>query len=85
MKQFKRIFEIYLKEQEDHVGCKVSNEFELDASIIAGSMIAILEAVLSQLDDSEQIEFEKEVVELFHVMLPGRFDFLSKETLDEDE
>ena len=82
---FTTIFEILLRNQGEQVGCFVASDFELNAAVVAGSMIAILEAVLSQLDDCDQIETEQEILTLFAAMVQERHAFTHKEPLDDDE
>lgn len=82
---FTTIFEILLRNQGEQVGCFVASDFELNAAVVAGSMIAILEAVLSQLDDCDQIETEQEILTLFTAMVQERHAFTHKEPLDDDE
>jgi hypothetical protein len=82
---YKQIFEILLRNQGEQVGCYIASDFELDAAVVAGSMIAILEAVLSQLNDCDQIGTEQEILALFAEMVQERHAFVHKETLDDDE
>lgn len=83
--EFTTIFKILLRNQGEQVGCFIASDFELDAAVVAGSMIAILEAVLSQLDDCDQIETEQEILTLFAAMVQERHAFVHKEPLEDDE
>jgi len=83
--EFTTIFKILMRNHGDQVGCFVASDFELNSAVVAGSMIAILEAVLSQLDDCDQIETEQEIVTLFTKMLDERHAFVTKEPLEDDE
>jgi len=82
-KSLTKIFEILLKDQGDQVGCIVTSDFDLQSEIVAGSMVAILEAVLGQLDDSIQIETEEQILSLFQEMVAERHNFTYKEPIDD--
>ena len=83
--EFTTIFKILMRNHGDQVGCCIASDFEMDAAVVAGSMISILEAVLSQLDDCEQIETEQEIITLFTKMLDERHAFVTKESLEDEE
>jgi len=83
--EFTTIFKILMRNHGDQVGCYVASDFEMNSAVVAGAMIAILEAVLSQLDDCEQIETEQEIVTLFAKMLEERHAFVTKELLEDEE
>jgi len=83
--EFTTIFKILIRNHGDQVGCCIASDFEMDSAVVAGAMISILEAVLSQLDDCDQIETEQEIVTLFTEMLDERHAFVTKETLEDEE
>lgn len=82
---FTTIFEILLQNGNDRVGCSITSDFDMDVTVIAGAMVAILDAVLNQLDDCDQIQAEQQIVALFNEMVEERHAYTSKEILEDDD
>ncbi len=58
--------------------CRQINTASLDPAIVAGMCVSIIDFMVSKLEDHKQLEFEKEILNLFNLIVENRHDFTSK-------
>jgi hypothetical protein len=58
--------------------CRQINTASLDPAIVAGMCVSIIDFMVSKLEDHKQLEFEKEILNLFNLIAENRHDFTSK-------
>ena len=46
--------------------------------MIAGMCVSIIDFMISRLEDHKQVEFEKEIINLFNLIVENRHDFTNK-------
>lgn len=55
------------------------DKVQLNPQIVAGMMTSLLDAVINEIPENEQIEWEKSIVDYFNIMVDRRFDLSYKE------
>jgi hypothetical protein len=58
--------------------CRQINTASLDPAMIAGMCVSIIDFMISRLEDHKQVEFEKEIINLFNLIVENRHDFTNK-------
>lgn len=74
---FLPVFEVGIVDQE-LPACRQVNTASLDPAIVAGMCVSIIDFMVSKLEDHKQLEFEKEILNLFNLIVENRHDFTSK-------
>ena len=74
---FLPVFEVGIVNQE-LPACRQINTASLDPAIVAGMCVSIIDFMVSKLEDHKQLEFEKEILNLFNLIVESRHDFTSK-------
>ena len=74
---FLPVFEVGIVDQE-LPACRQINTASLDPAIVAGMCVSIIDFMVSKLEDHKQLEFEKEILNLFNLIVENRHDFTSK-------
>ena len=74
---FLPVFEVGIVNQE-LPACRQVNTASLDPAIVAGMCVSIIDFMVSKLEDHKQLEFEKEILNLFNLIVENRHDFTSK-------
>jgi len=74
---FNPVFEVGLANDE-LPACRQINTAKLDPAIVAGMCVSIIDFMVSKLEDHKQLEFEKEILNLFNLIVENRHDFTSK-------
>jgi hypothetical protein len=74
---FLPVFEVGVVD-EQLPACRQINTASLDPAIIAGMCVSIIDFMISKLEDHKQLEFEKEILNLFNLIVENRHDFTSK-------
>lgn len=58
--------------------CRQINTAKIDPAIVAGMCVSIIDFTVSKIEDSKQIEFEKEILNLFNFIAQNRHGITSK-------
>jgi hypothetical protein len=58
--------------------CRQINTASLDPAIVAGMCVSIIDFMVSRIEDHKQLEFEKEILNLFNLIVENRHDFTNK-------
>jgi hypothetical protein len=58
--------------------CRQLNRASIDPAIAAGMCVSIVDSIISKIEDSKQIEFEKEMISLFNFIVENRHGITSK-------
>jgi hypothetical protein len=74
---FLPVFEVGIVD-EQMPACRQINTASLDPAIVAGMCVSIIDFMVSKLEDHKQLEFEKEILNLFNLIAENRHDFTSK-------
>lgn len=74
---FLPVFEVGIV-NEELPACRQINTASLDPSMVAGMCVSIIDLMVSRLEDHKQLEFEKEILNLFNLIVEKRHDFTSK-------
>ncbi len=74
---FLPVFEVGIV-NEELPACRQINTASLDPAIVAGMCVSIIDFMVSKLEDHKQLEFEKEILNLFNLIVENRHDFTSK-------
>ena len=74
---FLPVFEVGIVD-EQLPACRQINTASLDPAIVAGMCVSIIDFMVSKLEDHKQLEFEKEILNLFNFIVENRHDFTSK-------
>jgi hypothetical protein len=74
---FLPVFEVGIVD-EQMPACRQINTASLDPAIVAGMCVSIIDFMVSKLEDHKQLEFEKEILNLFNLIVENRHDFTSK-------
>jgi hypothetical protein len=74
---FLPVFEVGVVD-EQLPACRQINTASLDPAIVAGMCVSIIDFMVSKLEDHKQLEFEKEILNLFNLIVENRHDFTSK-------
>jgi hypothetical protein len=74
---FLPVFEVGIVNNE-MPACRQVNSASLDPAIIAGMCVSIIDFMISKLEDHKQLEFEKEILNLFNLIIENRHSFTSK-------
>jgi len=74
---FLPVFEVGIVDQE-LPACRQINTASLDPATVAGMCVSIIDFMVSKLEDHKQLEFEKEILNLFNLIVENRHDFTSK-------
>lgn len=74
---FLPVFEVGIV-NEELPACRQINTASLDPAIVAGMCVSIIDFMVSRLEDHKQLEFEKEILNLFNLIVENRHDFTSK-------
>ncbi len=74
---FLPVFEVGIVD-EQLPACRQINTASLDPAIVAGMCVSIIDFMVSKLEDHKQLEFEKEILNLFNLIVENRHDFTSK-------
>ena len=74
---FLPVFEVGIVNNE-MPACRQVNSASLDPAIIAGMCVSIIDFMVSKLEDYKQLEFEKEILNLFNLIIENRHSFTSK-------
>jgi hypothetical protein len=74
---FLPVFEVGIVD-EQLPACRQINTASLDPAIVAGMCVSIIDFMVSKLEDHKQLEFEKEILNLFNLIVENRHDFTNK-------
>jgi len=74
---FTPVFEVGLA-NEELPACRQINTAKLDPAIVAGMCVSIIDFTISKIEDSKQIEFEKEILNLFNYIVENRHGITSR-------
>lgn len=74
---FLPVFEVGVVD-EQLPACRQINTASLDPAIVAGMCVSIIDFMVSKLEDHKQLEFEKEILNLFNLIVENRHDFTNK-------
>jgi hypothetical protein len=74
---FSPIFEVGLANSE-MPACRQLNTASLDPAMVAGMCVSIVDFVVSKVEDNKQIDFEKEIINLFNFIVENRHSITSK-------
>lgn len=74
---FNPVFEVGLA-NEELPACRQVNTAKLDPAIVAGMCVSIIDFTISKIEDSKQIEFEKEILNLFNYIVENRHGITSR-------
>lgn len=74
---FTPVFEVGLANDE-LPACRQINTAKLDPAIVAGMCVSIIDFTISKIEDSKQIEFEKEILNLFNYIVENRHGITSR-------
>jgi len=74
---FNPVFEVGLANDE-LPACRQINTAKLDPAIVAGMCVSIIDFTISKIEDSKQIEFEKEILNLFNYIVENRHGITSR-------
>jgi hypothetical protein len=74
---FLPVFEVGIVD-EQLPACRQINTASLDPAIVAGMCVSIIDFMVSKLEDHKQLEFEKEILNLFNLIVENRHNFTSK-------
>jgi hypothetical protein len=58
--------------------CRQINTASLDPAIVAGMCVSIIDFMVSRIEDHKQLEFEKEILNLFNLIVENRHNFTNK-------
>ena len=73
---FLPVFEVGIVD-EQLPACRQINTASLDPAIVAGMCVSIIDFMISKLEDDKQLEFEKEILNLFNLIVENRHSFTS--------
>ena len=79
---FLPVFEVGIVDQE-LPACRQINTASLDPAIVAGMCVSIIDFMVSKLEDHKQLEFEKEILNLFNLIVENRHDYTNQ--ISEDD
>jgi hypothetical protein len=74
---FLPVFEVGIADNE-MPACRQINTTRLDPTMVAGMCVSIIDFVISNIPDKDQIEFEKETLDLFNFIVENRHTITSK-------
>lgn len=74
---FLPVFEVGVVNDE-MPACRQINTAKLDPAIVAGMCVSIIDFTISKIEDSNQIEFEKEILNLFNFIIENRHSVISR-------
>jgi len=74
---FLPVFEVGIV-NEELPACRQINTASLDPAIVAGMCVSIIDFMISRLEDHKQLEFEKEIINLFNLIVENRHDFTNR-------
>jgi len=74
---FLPVFEVGIVNNE-MPACRQINTASLDPATTAGMCVSIIDFVISKIEDNKQIEFEKEILNLFNFIVENRRSITSK-------
>ena len=74
---FLPVFEVGVVNDE-MPACRQINTAKIDPAIVAGMCVSIIDFTVSKIEDSKQIEFEKEILNLFNFIAQNRHGITSK-------
>jgi hypothetical protein len=74
---FLPVFEVGIVNDE-MPACRQINTASLDPAIVAGMCVSIIDFMVSRIEDHKQLEFEKEILNLFNLIVENRHDFTNK-------
>lgn len=74
---FLPVFEVGIT-NDDMPACRQLNRASIDPAIAAGMCVSIVDSIISKIEDSKQIEFEKEMISLFNFIVENRHGITSK-------
>ncbi len=74
---FSPVFEVGVVNDE-MPACRQINTASLDPAMIAGMCVSIIDFMISRLEDHKQLEFEKEIINLFNLIVENRHNFTNR-------
>jgi len=74
---FLPVFEVGVVNDE-MPACRQINTAKIDPAIVAGMCVSIIDFTVSKIEDSKQIEFEKEILDLFNFIVENRHSVTSR-------
>lgn len=74
---FLPVFEVGVVNDE-MPACRQINTASLDPAMIAGMCVSIIDFMISRLEDHKQLEFEKEIINLFNLIVENRHNFTNR-------
>lgn len=74
---FLPVFEVGIVNDE-MPACRQINTASLDPAIVAGMCVSIIDFMVSRIEDHKQLEFEKEIINLFNLIVENRHDFTNR-------
>lgn len=74
---FLPVFEVGVVNDE-MPACRQINTAKIDPAIVAGMCVSIIDFTVSKIEDSKQIEFEKEILNLFNFIVENRHSVTSR-------
>jgi len=74
---FLPVFEVGIVNDE-MPACRQINTASLDPAIVAGMCVSIIDFMVSRIEDHKQLEFEKEILNLFNLIVENRHNFTNK-------
>ena len=74
---FLPVFEVGIVNDE-MPACRQINTAKIDPAIVAGMCVSIIDFTVSKIEDSKQIEFEKEILNLFNFIVENRHSVTSR-------
>jgi hypothetical protein len=74
---FSPVFEVGVVNDE-MPACRQINTASLDPAMIAGMCVSIIDFMISRLEDHKQLEFEKEIINLFNLIVENRHIFTNR-------
>jgi hypothetical protein len=75
--RYKQVFSVGVLDGEMPASMVSGHIDNMNPAILAGMLISVLDSVLTTIDDSRQIEFEKSTVDLFNYMIDARHAYTS--------
>lgn len=75
--RYKQIFSVGVVDDQMPASMVAGECENMNAAMLAGMLVSMLESVLSRIEDSKQIEFEKNTVDLFNYMVDARHPYTS--------
>ena len=84
-RNWETVFELLTDGDTGVVGCRIIGERALNPAMVAAMMTALLDAVINKIDDQDQIEWERSVIDYFNKMVDFRYAHSYKEMFEPSE